>query len=189
MMLDIYIGLASAVICITLAGALDFLRGNRWPIGWGAVKKLLLGILLAYASGLTGYGLILGSVLWALSYANGWGTPLGASLAKARGEDVKMGPGYEGWQSLLGKVMPKVLTDPILAMEMRGVLAFMFVLPLMYFSLAYLALLPVLMFAYSASAKISYKLSIFGIHHWKRYEVVRGVIVGLGCVVVSYCPA
>ena len=177
------------LLLILVIGGLDFLRGNTWPVGWGGAKKVLLGLTLSFASGLEGWGLAIGSILWAASYANGWGSPLGASLALARGEKPRpMGPSYERWQALLGRVVPKVLTDPILALEMRGALAFLYVAPLMYFNIYYLAMLPILMFAYSRPVKYTSSIELFGRSHWKRYEIVRGLITGAGAVTISCFP-
>lgn len=176
------------LLLILVAGGLDFFRGNKWPERFGTVKKVLLGGVLAYISGLEEWALLTGTILWAVSYANGWGSMLGAGLAKASGEPYKpMEAPFERWQALLGKVMPKVLVDPVLGLEMRGVLAFLYISPLMYFNIGYLAMLPMLMFAYSRSTNISAKFELFGLSHWSRYAVVRGLIIGVSAFVVSFC--
>lgn len=175
------------LLLILVIGGLDFLRGNTWPVGWGGAKKLLLGFVLSYASGLTDWWLLVGSVLWALSYANGWGSMLGVSLDNARGGKRVMYSPHERWQELLGNVLPRVLHDARFALAMRGVLAFLYVSPLIYINPGYILMLPILAFAYLAPVNWTANIELFGRSHWKRYEIVRGLVTGLGAAAISFC--
>jgi hypothetical protein len=176
--------IAIKVLLIVLAGFLDFFRGNRWPEGWGGAKKLLLGLVLAYATGLQGWVILLGAVLWALSYANGWGTPLGAAL----GNHKNMEHGYERWQAFLGKYWPAILKRPSYAMRVRGLIAALYVLPLAFFNPAYLLFLIVLPVAYYEPTEWTDKVVLGKLISWKEYEIMRGLVIGTAAVLVGLYP-
>jgi hypothetical protein len=166
------------VLMIPAISALDFFRGNTWPIGWGGAKKGLLGLAMGFTMGFTQWELALATLLCAASFASGWGAALGAALRK---DGSDMGPNYEHyWQSEnVDKITSGLVrSNPLFAMSIRGVWGYMFLLPLAYFNPWSLLLLPVYALSFSLPTLVT--------GHWKRYECIRGALLGTGCVAIGY---
>ena len=166
------------LLLIPLIAALDFFRGNTWPVGWGGAKKGLLGLAMGYAMGFTQWELALATLLCGAAFASGWGAALGAALRK---DGSDMGPNYEHyWQSEFVNRLTggKVRSNAFFAMAIRGMWGYMFLLPLVYFNVYVGIMLPVMALAFSVPTLVT--------GHWKRYECIRGALLGAGCVAVGY---
>lgn len=169
-MLGLYV-----LLYIPVIGVLDWLRGQGKPKGTGTLKKLLLGAAMGLAMGLSGWWLLAGTILCAVGFTHGWGTPMGASL---RG-DNKMGPKYERWQ--LGSYLR---THAVPAMAFRGFLSALWLVPLMIVYPVLSILLVGLPIAFSVSTQLSRDYNIRGYKHtkWKNTELIRGILIGVLCV-------
>jgi len=184
-----------SLLLIPLISFLDWLRGQGKPEGTGTIKKLLLGLAMSFAMGLSGSlpvafsilgyeinfnapWILIGTVLCAASFANGWGAALGSALRK---DGSSMGPKYENyWQSELVNRLTfgLVRSNPLFAMAVRGVWGFLFVAPLVYFNIYVLILLPVFALSFSLPTLLT--------DNWKTYEKIRGACLGAGCVLIGY---
>jgi len=157
----------SELLFIPLIGILDSLRGNNWPIkGLGSLKKIILGFSISLGIGFTGLILFASTVLFAISFAPGWGTPLGAVL----GRHNNMGPSFETWQV---KFLRK---NAFIALCARGLIAAVIVSPLVYWHKDILWLFLLLPICYSFPALAT--------RDWENYELIRGCSIGLLCIII-----
>lgn len=160
------------LLYIPIIGALDRFRGTKNPEGIGAIKKILLGIPMALAMGFEGWALALAALLSAASFANGWGAALGPAI----GRHKNIVPPYENyWQ---GTWFNNILRrEPLVAMAFRGVWASLFLLPLMYWNICVLAMVPLLALCYSIPTLLT--------DNWEHYELIRGCSIGLSCILIG----
>lgn len=161
------------LLLIPVISLLDGFRGNKWPEGWGGAKKLLLGIAMATAMGFWGdwVAFSCAAILSGVSFANGWGTPLGAAL-----EGHNRMTDYEKyWQGdWFGGILRK---NARVAMAARGVWGSLFLMPLMYWNPWVVLMAPLLAISYSVPTLIT--------SNWKGYELYRGACIGISCVLLS----
>jgi len=169
MTLEIVLAAAAALAC----GPLDRIRGHQYNIlGHRAIDKLVYGYALAAA---IGYGLdpiITPAIVLAmfLGMSPGWSQPMRALIL-----DEPMDPKLiERWQT--GKAM----TDPWLALTLRGVIWGLPIIPVAGYSGDWLLLAFIPVFAIAMPLAMSFKDTPFPFESdpWGRCEVARGWIAG-----------
>lgn len=171
------LGVITKIGAILSIGALDWLRGQGVPEGTGALKKVLLGAAMSLAMGLSGWWLLLGTVLCAMGFTHGWGTPMGAALGKHN--NMQGINGYEKWQKGTW-----LRTHAVGAMAFRGLISALWLVPLMIVFPAISIMLVGLPVAFSVSTQLSREYVIKGYRHtqWKNTELIRGLLIGMLCV-------
>jgi len=161
------------LLLIPLIAGLDRFRGDVWPEGWGGIKKLLLGMAMVLAMGLTSsvWVFLIGSVLCAASFASGWGTPLGAALGKHN-----FMVDYEKyWQgNWFGGLLRQ---NALAAMVARGVWGSLFLLPLIFWNTWIVLMVPLLAISYSVPTLLT--------SEWDVYELYRGGFIGVSCLIIN----
>ena len=162
------------LLLVPVISGLDRFRGDMFPEGWGGAKKLLLGVVMAFAMCLTDslWVFILGSILSGASFASGWGTPLGAALGKHNRMSV-----YESyWQGdWFGWILRK---NALAAMAARGAWGGLFLLPLICWNPWVVLMVPLLAISYSLPTLITTE--------WDVYELYRGGCIGISCLLVGF---
>lgn len=165
---------ALALLYIPLISLLDWLRGQGEPKGTGTLKKVLLGAAMSLAMGLSGWWLLLGTVLCAIGFTHGWTPALVGSM-----HNKTMGPRFSKWQK--GKLLR---TNAEVAIAFRGLISALWLVPLMIVFPAISIMLVGLPAAFLVSTKLSKDYVIKGYRHtkWKNTELIRGLLIGVLCV-------
>lgn len=160
------------LLAFCIGGLLDRLRGDFNPEGWGGAKKFILGGFLGLATGFLGWELLLAAILFATSFANGWGSPLGACLGKHNNMEDP-----EKWQIFFGKWIKPLLTNAKAALAFRGLIAAVYILPLMWFNINIAWLLVLLPICYLIPTQVT--------GNWEKYEMLRGGLIAISCILIS----